>query len=346
MNPLLPLLDEAKVLICVGTGGVGKTTTASALGYLAAKRGKKVLVLTIDPSQRLRTTLGIEGDQDSVQVPVPELQGRLWASVVNHKRTFDDFVKRAARSEAAAELILKNKLYIQLSTSLSGSQEFTALERLYSAAEKQEFDLVILDTPPAHHAIDFVNSPQKLAALFNEGIAKWFRNPDAADAGFFKKFLNVGTKQVLRALESLTGSEFIHELSDFFTNVFQWQDRLENRVQQVQKLLAQPSTQFLLVTSLDPVKLRESEEFGREIQKSGFHLAGCLFNRSYPFWFDEPAGSSVTEKEIRDYYQERSQMAESLREKNRWVVKVPELRENINDIETVAKMALVLEGLQ
>ncbi len=141
--------------------------------------------------------------------------------------------------------IYKNKLYQQLSTNLSGSQEFTALEKLYSAYESKEFDLIILDTPPTKHAIDFLSSPQKLSVLFSEGVAKWFRDPDGKKSGFFGHLLQAGTKQVLKILETLTGSSFVHELSDFFLNIEQWQEQLLKRTTDVHRMLIAPTTHFL-----------------------------------------------------------------------------------------------------
>ncbi|MGZ3826805.1 MAG: ArsA family ATPase, partial [Bdellovibrio sp.] len=223
------IFKEARILVCVGSGGVGKTTVAAALGVLAAKEGKKVLVLTIDPAKRLAQTLGIEGSADITKVPGQNFKGELYASVIDHKKTFDDFVARVAKKSESVEKILKNKLYQQLSTNLSGSQEFTSMEKLYSCYASGEFDLIILDTPPTKHAIDFLHAPQKLSALFSEGVAKWFRDPEGKKAGLFGHLLQTGTRQVLKILETLTGSSFIRELSDFFINIEQWQEQLLNR---------------------------------------------------------------------------------------------------------------------
>lgn len=341
------ILKTAKVIVCVGSGGVGKTTTASAISFLAASRGKKVLVLTIDPSKRLKSTMGLSGSEDLVKIDRPEITGELWASVIDNKKTFDEFVLRASKYSESAKKILSNKLYLQLSTTLSGSQEFTALEKLYSAVESKKYDLVVLDTPPTKHAIDFLEAPQKLAALFQDSVAKWFRESDGKPQNIFTRVMATGTQQVLKALEMLTGSEFMKELAEFFTSIQQWQGRLESRVADVQRLLVSPETQFILVSSLDPAKMKEAQYFEREIEKGGFRLAGIVVNRAFPFWMNAPmTGHSELEKKMREYYKERSEFASvvdlSTRKQGGFIVKIPELRENISDLETVSQMAKIL----
>jgi len=281
-------LAKAKVLICVGSGGVGKTTVAAALAALFASQGRRVLVLTIDPAQRLKTTLGLPDSGEEVRIQGPGLKTEtLYGAVINAKATFDDFVSRAVTGAGlgkdVAERILRNKLYLQLSTTLSGSQEFTSLERLYSAVNSGLYDLVVLDTPPTQHAIDFLQAPQKLAALFNDKISQWFRQTESK-TGWLRSVVHAGTVQVLGALERLTGSEFMRELRDFFQSLEGWQGRLEDRVTAVHRLLVDPDTHFVLVTSFDAAKLQEADFFAREIRKGGYQLSRVLINRAFPLW--------------------------------------------------------------
>lgn len=351
------LFQDTKILVCVGSGGVGKTTVAASLGVLAAKEGKKVLVLTIDPAKRLAQTLGIEGSKDITRVPGQNFAGELFASVIDHKKTFDEFVARAAKKSEAVEKIYRNRLYQQLSTNLSGSQEFTALEKLYSCYESEEFDLIILDTPPTKHAIDFLHAPQKLSALFNEGVAKWFRDPEGKTSGFFGHLLQTGTRQVLKILETLTGSTFIHELGDFFVNIEQWQSQLLTRTVDVHRMLVAPSTHFCLVTSFDQAKLKEAEYFSREIAKGGYHLTSVVLNRIFPYWLDlgSVPKSEKTHQELeslyaqmRSYYYQKDLIYQNFEAKIRSqarVFRIPDLVRDISDIAGLeALSALIVEG--
>lgn len=350
-----PLFENAKVLVCVGSGGVGKTTVAASLAVMAAEEGKRVLVLTIDPAKRLAQTLGIEGTKDITKVPGQNFKGELYASVIDHKKTFDDFVSRAAQKSEAAKKIFQNSLYKQLSTNLSGSQEFTALEKLYACFESGDFDLIILDTPPTKHAIDFLSAPQKLAALFSEGVAKWFRDPEGKKSGFFGHLLQTGTRQVLKVLETLTGSQFIRELGDFFVNIEQWQGKLLQRTIEVQRMLVAPTTKFVLVTSFDQAKLKEAEYFSREIKKGGYHLDTVILNRIFPYWLDLRTGSEKNGpdqqlvdlyKQMKSFYNQRDalyQHFESRMQKEARILRIPDLVKDISDLSGLEELSQLIK---
>lgn len=345
------LFDGVQVLVCVGSGGVGKTTVAASLGVTAAKEGKRVLVLTIDPAKRLAQTLGIEGSKEVTRVPNQNFKGELFASVIDHKKTFDDFVTRAAKKSDSVKKIFENSLYKQLSTSLSGSQEFTALEKLYSVYESKEFDLIILDTPPTKHAIDFLHAPQKLSALFNEGVAKWFRDPEGKKSGLFGQLLQTGTRQVLKVLETLTGSTFIRELGDFFTNIEQWQGQLQQRTVDVHRMMVSSTTQFWLVTGFDQAKLKEAEYFSREIKKGGYHLSTVILNRVFPSWL-KLQDLSVKKPEYQDlvafyekmksYYNRRDvlyRQFESRFGREARVLRIPDLMNDVSDLKGLEELS-------
>lgn len=334
-----PFLQEAKIVVCMGTGGVGKTTMASGLAALFARRGLKVLVLTVDPSRRLKQSLGLDETGEPRKVDLPHLQspGELWGAVVNSKKTFDDFVRRASNQSPEAEKILQNRLYQQLSTTLSGSQEFTALENLLAAERSGRFDMIVLDTPPAHHAFEFLQAPQKLASIFNEGIAKWFRAPEGR--GILSGLFQAGTKQTLKILESLTGAEFMSQLSEFFSQIHSWQGQLEERAVEAQRLLVKPSTRFLLITAFDEAKFQEGEVFAREIRKGGYNLSGIVINRAHPLWFKseaQPKGDAAAglQHDFRKYYEARRAKIGDLKARLGTAFEVIEVPEQTEDIDS------------
>ncbi len=345
------ILATAKVIVCVGSGGVGKTTVASAIAFQAAAKGRKVLVLTVDPSKRLKSTMGLNDNTDSL-IQDSRITGELSASVIDPKKTFDEFVIRAAGKSASVEKLLKNKLYVQLSTTLNGSQEFTALEKLYSAYESGKYDLIVLDTPPTKHAIDFLEAPQKLSQLFNDKISSWFRDPEGGSQGFFRNLISAGTKQVLKALEVLTGQEFMLELTEFFKSIQNWQMKLEGRIGQVHSLLVDSGTHFVLVTSLDEAKLAEAQFFSREIKKGGYQLSTVIINRAFPKGLDLATkfdGSTELEqlyKKFQEYQLGREQSYLDFVQKmsaGRTILRLPELINNISDLEGVVEMANNIE---
>lgn len=352
------LFKDLKILVCVGSGGVGKTTIAAALAVIQVKAGKRVLVLTIDPAKRLAQTLGIEGVNNVTKVPGQNFKGTLYASVIDHKKTFDEFVLRVSQQLESANKLFNNSLYKQLSTNLSGSQEFTSLEKLYSCYESGEFDLIILDTPPTKHAIDFLYAPQKLSALFNEGVAKWFRDPQSKKSNLITHLIHSGTRQVLKVLEALTGSQFIRELGDFFVNIETWQDRLQQRTVDVHRMLTAPSTKFVLITSFDQAKLREAEYFSREINKGGYHLDTVILNRTFPYWLTPESKNSMQTQtkddsklsqlysEMKSYYGVRDvayKQFESRMEKEAHVVRIPDLVKDISDLSGLDQLSRLIE---
>ncbi len=279
---LFELIRNKKVIVCAGTGGVGKTTLSSVLGVLAAREGKKVLVLTVDPARRLATALGLDhlkpGD---TKVSLPNVTGELYASVVDPKSVFDSFVKENTSSKFDADRILNNRIYLKLSTALSGSQEFTALEKFYRAYESKTYDLVILDTPPASHALDFLDSAARLSALFHDSVVKWFIKP-LESKGFITNMISRGTGVAFKALERLTGGEFIKELIEFFMAIYSLKDSLVSRLESIQSILRSSDASFILVTAFDETKLKLAETLNSTLRDRGYSLGQVIINRSFP----------------------------------------------------------------
>jgi len=172
------LLERTRIIVCCGGGGVGKTTTAASLGYLAAKRGRKVLVMTIDPARRLAQALGLtELGHEPQRIEISTTTGELHAMMLDTKRTFDALIEQYAPSKAARETIFANRYYQHLSNSLAGSREFMAMEKVYEFAQGTAFDLLIVDTPPAQHALDFLEAPGRLFDLFEGSFVNLLLQP-------------------------------------------------------------------------------------------------------------------------------------------------------------------------
>lgn len=340
---MITLQKTTKTLICIGSGGVGKTTMAASIAVGLATEGKKVLVLTIDPSMRLAQTLGISlsGEVEKVKLGA-DAKGQLFASVIDHQKTFEWFIRSAsANTNADVNSLIHNKLYQQLSGRLSGSQDFTSLVSLYRYVESGEYDLVILDTPPSQHTWNFLRAPEKIAMLFNAGVASWFRQSSDEKPGLLKRVLNVGTTQVLKALETLTGSQFMKELSAFFRAVQKWEGPLENYISNCHRVLTSPSTEFLLVTALDSSRLIEAQKLSREILKHGYKLTSVVINR-VPEWANlgpaDRESLSPRLKELIEYYESLEKALTSRLtqlKKSLNIYKCAELRQNSENVETL-----------
>lgn len=292
------VIERHRVIVCAGSGGVGKTTISAALGVAAAKMGKRVLVLTIDPARRLATALGIASSEDDVLVPGQKYRGQLWAGTIDPARIFADYIARHARDRMTVERLLGNALYRQMSTTLSGSQEFTSLSRLHDAATSGDYDLVILDTPPAVHAVDFLRAPERLNAVFDSAIVSLFMGRTTG-LGLVATAWKQGVKVYLGALTRLTGSAFMAALSDFFSAIDAMAPDIRQTNLLAQRLLLDPSAAFVLISSFDLAKIQEGEAFHDELTQAGYHLRKVIINRAWPQWAqDDIATRSVVRKSL------------------------------------------------
>ncbi len=277
------LIEQHRVIVCTGSGGVGKTTTSAALGVAAARMGKRVLVLTIDPARRLATTLGIANTFEDVRVPGQNFSGALWAGSIDPARIFAQYIERHARNPETVQRLFHNKLYQQMTSTLSSSQEFTSLSRLLDATENGDYDLVILDTPPAAHAIDFLRAPDRLNAVFDSTIVSMFMGRSSG-FGLAASAWKQGMKLILGTLTYLTGSEFVATFSDFFAAIDAIAPDIRQTNARAHQLLLAPSTAFVLISSFDAAKIQEGREFHAELQTAGYHLRQVIVNRAWPQW--------------------------------------------------------------
>lgn len=344
------VIQDHRVLVCTGSGGVGKTTTAAALGVAAARMGKRVLVLTIDPARRLATTLGINNSSSDVRVPGQKFRGELWAGLIDPPRIFAAYIERHAADRAVADRIFGNALYRQLSTTLSGSQEFTALSKLYDAASGSDYDLVILDTPPAAHAVDFLHAPARLDAVFDSAIVSLFMGRTLG-LGLAATAWKRGMRMTLGALTLLTGSAFVATFNDFFSAIDAIAPAIRETNQLAHRLLLDPTTAFVFISSFDKARIQEGQAFQAELAEAGYHLRKVIINRAWPLWVpaDKLAQAAVGQAlraqhqpalaelhaRLSDHYLVRRSPPEGTRD----VVMVPEVDEDLIGLAALERLA-------
>jgi anion-transporting ArsA/GET3 family ATPase len=288
------LLDERDVIVCAGSGGVGKTTTSAVIGLQAAIEGQDVLVMTIDPAKRLANSLGIESLGDEAQeIPLEQFQevgveadGGLSAMMLDMKASFDRLVERQAPDAETREAIYENRFYEYFSTSLAGTQEYAAAERLYEIHRDQNYDLVILDTPPTTHALDFLEAPERMADAIENKAFQWLYQQDLfkGESGF--GLFSVGSSYVLKQLSKFTGEELLEELSVFLQHFSPMLDGFKERSEKVRALLTGEDCGFIVVTSPDPHTKDEAVHFYEELGDERVAVEGFVVNRVHPRWVE------------------------------------------------------------
>lgn len=281
---LEPLVRSKKVIVCCGAGGVGKTTTAAAIGVAAASAGRKVLVLTIDPARRLAEAMGIpEAARTPSSVPreklvtlgVP-LSGELDAWMLSPEVVFESMVRRLASDEGRVKEILQNRLYQHLSKIVAGMQEYTAAEALYTLSTDGKYDLVVLDTPPSRNALEFLEAPRKLSMFLDERIIGVFLPKRGS-------FMRAASDLVERVFTKAFGEGFYKELQGFLSAFSGMFGGMRAHAEAVRALLTSSDASFVLVTSPEPAALAESDFFQSRIDALGLPFAGYVLNRSWAY---------------------------------------------------------------
>ncbi len=284
---LAEILAEKRILVCCGAGGVGKTTTAAALALEAARQGRKSLVLTIDPARRLANSLGLEELGHDVQrVPDAMLDatgrsaegGELFAMMLDQKRAFDEVVTRYASNPEAVKRILANPVYSQISGSLAGAQEYAAMAKLHEFDRAGEFEMIIVDTPPTAHALDFLDAPEKLSNAIDSPAIEWFRKLHASGGGGWSVVGRTGSF-VLKRLSKFVGSQFFEDLAVFFTEFNDVLGGFRVRAEETFDLLRQPKVGFVVVASPERMAVREALHFHDRLQSSSMPMAGFVVNK-------------------------------------------------------------------
>ena len=281
------IVDGRRIVVCVGSGGVGKTTISASLALGGARRGRRVLVLTIDPAKRLADALGVRslGNApraiprkvlDGLGVP-PE--GRLSAMMLDMKRTFDDLVQRFAEDEVTRERILENPIYQHASDALAGSAEYSAMEKVFELSEREDFDLIVLDTPPSQHALDFLEAPQRLLEFLDSRLVHLLLHPAFAAGRFGFRLFQRSAHQALKALERVSGVSFLEDVSEFLLAFEGMSEGFRERASLVQALLTGPESAFVLAAGPADESVAHATAFLDRLEESGAPVAGVVMNR-------------------------------------------------------------------
>jgi anion-transporting ArsA/GET3 family ATPase len=285
MSELDRVLDTKRVLLCVGSGGVGKTTMAAVLAVEAARRGRRTAVLTVDPAERLKDALGIGSRRGPRRVPLASIGARgahLDALLLDVKRTFDELVVALAPTPEQARTILDNRLYQNLSGTLAGTAEYMAVETVYRLAEEGGYDLLVVDTPPARHAVDFLDAPRRLLALLDSRAFAILKDPTTILPAAGSRLAHLLLGAVLRGLERFTGIGLVREVGEFIGAIEALTDALRARVRAVGALLRGPGTELLLVTAPEPRLVAETETLVGALGTVGLRVGGIVVNRALP----------------------------------------------------------------
>ncbi len=294
---LAELLDSRRVVLCVGSGGVGKTTTAAALATCAARRGRRTAVLTVDPAQRLKDALGLGTlDGKPRRVPLGGTAAPLDAMLLDVKRTFDELVVGLASTPEQAQRILDNRLYQNLSGTLAGTAEYMAVETVYRLAEEGDYDLLVVDTPPSRHAIDFLDAPRRLLALLDSRAFAILKDPTSILPAAGSRLAHLVLSGVLRGLERFTGIGLVREIGEFVGLIEGLTAALRERVAGTAALLRSDATSLLLVSAPEPRLTTETSELAAALGKVGLAVHGVIVNRALPravFGSDAPEPAPI-----------------------------------------------------
>src|SRR5436190_5390742 len=280
------ILEGKEICICAGSGGVGKTITSAAIVMGMASRGLKVAVLTIDPAKRLANSLGLPelGNEERLVEPERfaeaglEMRGELWAMMLDAKRTFDDLVERHAPDEETRDRVLQNRIYQEISNAMAGSQEYMAMEKLYELHQEARYDLLVLDTPPTRHALDFIDAPERMSRFIEGRSLQFFLKPGRLGM----RVLGRSGGVLFSALKRITGIDLLQDLSEFFQSFGDMAQGFSERAQRVNQLLSDKRTTFLLVSAPERDPIDEAVFFWRRLKEAKLPFGGVVVNKVHP----------------------------------------------------------------
>ncbi len=281
---LSDLIQNRRVIVTVGSGGVGKTTTAAAIALAGAQSGRRVLCLTIDPAKRLASSLGIgqmtaEAQKIDDALVKPSGNGSLTAMMLDTRRTFDELVARYAASEAVRDRLFANRIYREVAGSLSGTAEYMAMEKLYALKDDPNYDLIVLDTPPTSNALDFLDAPERMISAVDSpairGLVQAFEGAGRLSLNLISKAM----AKVLTGFAKFTGAGFLEQIAEFLADLQSLFGGFRERATRVREALKSPSVAFVIVTSPDPMAVNEAMFFGERLVQGGMFTEGLVVNR-------------------------------------------------------------------
>jgi anion-transporting ArsA/GET3 family ATPase len=280
----------ARVVVCCGSGGVGKTTTAAAIALRAAEQGRKVVVLTIDPARRLAQSLGVADLDNSPQRVAlgPEAKGELHAMMLNMRRTFDDMVLEHT-SPDKAEQIFANPFYQTVASSFGGTQEYMAMEKLGQLSGRKEWDLIVVDTPPSRNALDFLDAPKRLGNFLNGRMIRVIMAPGRG----VTRLVTGAMSLAVRGVSTIVGGQMLKDASNFLQSLESLFGGFQDRADRTYAMLSKPSTHFLVVAAPEPDALREASFFVDRLSTERMPLAGLVLNRTHPALSALPADHAL-----------------------------------------------------
>ncbi len=284
---LRTLVSERTVVVCCGSGGVGKTTVSATFALAAARAGRRSCVVTVDPARRLADALGVESLPNTPTEVAGEWPGRLHALMLDAKGTFDDLVHRYPRSPEQAETIMGNRLYQNLSGALSGTQEYMAMEKLYELVNSGEFDVVVVDTPPTRNALDLLDAPRRLTRFLENRLFRAILVPTRMSM----RAVGMATQALLRTIARVAGAEIVQDAVAFFQAFDGMEDGFRSRAAAVRELLADPGTAYVLVTSARPDAVEEASFFAEKLLERDVAVSALVVNRIAP-WFGGGGGTN------------------------------------------------------
>jgi anion-transporting ArsA/GET3 family ATPase len=292
------LLAAKEIVVTCGSGGVGKTTTAAALGTMAAVHlGGKVLVLTVDPARRLATAMGLErfGNTET-RVPAEafadagvEPRGELWAAMLDTKQSWDDLIRRHAPDDKTRDAILANPLYQNVTGKFVQSHDYIAMERLYDLHQSGTYDLIVVDTPPTRNALDFLEAPERMADFFSSRLLRWLLAP------YRSRIMSMASKPFYQVADRILGSAFLQDIAEFFMLFQSMYDGFVERAHAVERVLHDRRTTFVVVSTLESAPVREAEFFLAALSEKKLHLGALVLNKVLPsYLLDDDATTAAT----------------------------------------------------